>query len=178
MVQILPHTVSEMSQKWFSQVRNICVCLAHRVWPLSPNLLVLLFKITSSYFKPANCSFIHSLTKSSPESAPIEVMDSLLMVRGIRTLLRGAVAASSAIFFFSLANMVILSTSLSPCRMWGYMLCGVHWDLWLHQLTKKLCSNGVPLISFLLHLETEKHRNEWMQSWSWAALEIIHQFNL
>lgn len=43
----------------------------------------------------------------------MEVMDSLLMVRGIRTLLRGAVAASSAIFFFSLANMVILSTSLS-----------------------------------------------------------------
>lgn len=35
------------------------------------------------------------------------------MVRGIRTPLRGAVAASSAIFFFSLANMVILSTSLS-----------------------------------------------------------------
>lgn len=43
----------------------------------------------------------------------MEAMDSLLMVRGIRTLLRGAVAASSAIFFFSLANMVILSTSLS-----------------------------------------------------------------
>lgn len=113
MVQILAHTVGEMNQKWFSQVRNICVCLAHRVWLLSPNLLILLFKTTSSYFKPANCSFIHSLTKSSPESAPIEVMDSLLMVRGIRTLLRGAVAASSAIFFFSLANMVILSTSLS-----------------------------------------------------------------
>lgn len=36
----------------------------------------------------------------------MDVMDSLLMVRGIRTLLRGAVAASSAIFFFSLANMV------------------------------------------------------------------------
>lgn len=45
------------------------------------------------------------LTKSSPESAPTEVMDSLLMVRGMRTPLRGAVAASSAIFFFNLANI-------------------------------------------------------------------------
>lgn len=46
------------------------------------------------------------LTKSSPESAPTEVMDSLLIVRGMRTLLRGAAAAaSSAIFFFNLANI-------------------------------------------------------------------------
>lgn len=52
------------------------------------------------------------LTKSSPESAPSEVMDSLLMVRGIRTPLRGAVAASSAIFFFNLANISVLSVSL------------------------------------------------------------------
>lgn len=165
-LRVLIHGANTGSHSQWNEPEVIftSVCLAHRVWPLSPNLPILLFKTTRSSFKPANCSFIHSLTKSSPESAPIEVMDSLLMVRGIRTLLRGAVAASSAIFFFSLANMVILSTSLSPCRMWGYMLCGVHWDLRLHQLTKKLCSDGVPLISFLLHLEKEKHRNEWMQS--------------
>lgn len=57
------------------------------------------------------------LTKSSPESAPTEVMDSLLMVRGIRTLLRGAVAASSAIFFFNLANIANLSGSLFECNL-------------------------------------------------------------
>jgi len=45
------------------------------------------------------------LTKSSPESAPPEVMDSLLAERAMRLLDRGAVAASSAIFFFSLANI-------------------------------------------------------------------------
>lgn len=46
-----------------------------------------------------------TLTKSSPESAPTEVMDSLLIERGILPPDRGAVAASSAIFFLSLANI-------------------------------------------------------------------------
>lgn len=64
-------------------------CLIHQNWPV-----------------------VRVLTKSSPESAPTEVMDSLLMVRGMRTPLRGAVAASSAIFFFNLAN--IFSFEVSP----------------------------------------------------------------
>lgn len=51
----------------------------------------------------------------------MDAMDSLLRVRGIRALLRGAVAASSAIFFFSLANMV--SASPSPCT--GQPTCWV-----------------------------------------------------
>lgn len=58
-------------------------------------------------------AILHLLTKSSPESAPREVMDSLLMVRGMRTVLRGAVAASSAIFFFNLANMSVLPVSVT-----------------------------------------------------------------
>lgn len=55
------------------------------------------------------------LTKSSPESAPMEVIDSLLMVRGMRTPLRGVVAASSAIFFFNLANIFRVQMSPLSC---------------------------------------------------------------
>lgn len=47
------------------------------------------------------------LTKSSPESAPIEVMDSLLMERGMRPE-RGAVAASSTSLFFNFANISVV----------------------------------------------------------------------
>lgn len=47
------------------------------------------------------------LTKSSPESAPTEVMDSLLMERGMRPE-RGAVAASSTSLFFNFANISVV----------------------------------------------------------------------
>lgn len=70
------------------------------------------------------------LTKSSPESAPTEVMDSLLMVRGIRTLLRDAVAASSAIFFFNLANIAILSVSLFECNLQFLESKYLHTNAW------------------------------------------------
>lgn len=40
------------------------------------------------------------------------------------------------------------------------MVCGVPLDLRLRKLTKKLCSDAVTLIFFLLHLEMEKDRNE------------------
>lgn len=67
------------------------------------------------------------LTKSSPESAP-EAMDSLLTERGIRAAPpgRGAIAASSASFFFSFANIFPLCSTemardfekpLSPIRL-------------------------------------------------------------
>lgn len=45
-------------------------------------------------------------TKSSPESAPADVMDSLLVERGKRPERGGATAASSANFFFSLVNIL------------------------------------------------------------------------
>lgn len=61
------------------------------------------------------------LTKSSPESAPIEATDSLLTDRGILVAPPGfwETAVSSAIFFFNFANILLcgypaLMTTLEP----------------------------------------------------------------
>jgi len=107
------------------------------------------------------------LTKSSPESAPTEVMDSLLMVRGIRTPVRGAVAASSAIFFFNLANILFPSASLFEHNLqfleslrlhlmhgfYSSLFCGPDQSRLLMQYHFKGCCR---VVSILLHLEKEK----------------------
>lgn len=122
------------------------------------------------------------LTKSSPESAPTEVMDSLLMVRGMRTPLRGAVAASSAIFFFNLANMSVLSVSL----FWAKSAVSVEWAtsrtmhgvygslFWGPKQSRVLMQCHSKQVgaadSILLHLEKEKRQLLKCQHWQQRLL--------